>query len=121
MGRIKVVLILAVIALAVLALWQVGSSEVANLMLQGDMHDLSTQVGAAATYTSPKSDEDFRNAVIKKAREHGIDLRPEQVTVTRPDSGNAPMYLAADYSVTVNLPKYSFVLHFTPSSTKQAF
>ncbi len=119
MPRIKVIVVLAVLALGVLAGWQVGQNEVQNLLLQGDMHDLASQVGAGATYSSPKSDEDFRAAVIKKAQEHGITLLPKQVTVTRPDQGgNTPMYLAADYSVTVNLPRYSFEMHFTPSSTK---
>lgn len=122
MRRIKIILLTALLALAVVMIWQVGSSEVANALLQGDMHDLASQVGVAATYSSPRSDEDFRAAVIRKAKDHGIDLKPEQVTVQRPDSGgNTPMYLAADYSVSVNLPYYSFVLHFTPSSDKQAF
>jgi hypothetical protein len=31
------------------------------------------------------------------------------------------MYFAADYSVPVKLPRYSFVLHFTPASDKKAF
>src|ERR1051326_862096 len=118
----KIVLIIGALLLSVVMAWQVGSREVENVLLQGDMHDLASQVGVAATYSSPHSDEEFRAAVIRKAREHGIDLRPEQVTVIRPDAGGStPMYLAADYSVTADLPHYSFVMHFQPSSTKQFF
>ncbi len=119
MGRVKTVLLIVVLAYAAIVAWQVGSVEIANVLLQGDMRDLAGQVGVAATYNSPKTDDDFRAAVIKKAADHGITLDPRQVTVTRPDAGgNTPMYLAADYSVTVNLPRYSFEMHFTPSSTK---
>jgi hypothetical protein len=122
MGRIKIILIFAIIAIAVVAVWQVGTCTVENALLQGDMHDLSTQVGVAAAYNSPKTDDDFRAAVIKKAKERGIELQPNQVTVTRPEAGGqTPMYLAADYTVTVQLPRYSFVMRFTPSSTKQFF
>lgn len=119
LGRVKTILLVVVLAYAAIAVWQVASVEVANLMLQGDMRDLAGQVGVGATYSSPKSDDDFRAAVIKKAQDRGITLDPKQVTVTRPDTGgNTPMYLAADYMVTVNLPRYSFDIHFQPSSTK---
>jgi hypothetical protein len=122
MGRLKTILVLAVIAVSALLIWQVGSVEIANLLFQGDMRELSLQVGIAATYSSPHTDEEFRAAVIKKARDHGIDLRPEQVTVRRSDEGgNAPMFLSADYVATVDLPRYSFQIHFTPASNKQAF
>jgi hypothetical protein len=122
MRSMKIILVIGALVLSVVMVWQVGSREVENVLLQGDMHDLASQVGVAATYSSPRSDEDFRAAVIRKARDHGIDLRPEQVTVIRPDAGgNTPMFLAADYSVTVDLPHYPFVMHFQPSSTKQFF
>jgi hypothetical protein len=82
MGRIKIILIFAIIAIAVVAAWQVGTCTVEN----------------------------------------GIELQPNQVTVTRPEAGGqTPMYLAADYTVTVQLPRYSFVMRFTPTSTKQFF
>ena len=119
MGRLKTILLVVVLAYSAILIWQVGSAVIANLMLQGDMHDLAGQVGVAAAYNSPRSDEDFRAAVIKKAAERGITLDPKQVTVTRPEQGgNTPMYLAADYNATVELPKYSFQIHFQPSSTK---
>lgn len=122
MRRTKIILVTAALALGVVMGWQVAASEVANLLLQSDMHDLASQVGVAATYSSPRTEEDFRAAVIRTARERGIDLRPEQVTVIRPDAGgNTPMYLAADYRVTVSAPHYSYVLHFTPASNKQTF
>ena len=62
-------------------------------------------------------DDDLVASVIKKAKEHDIDLAPEAVTVKRVGSVGAPaVYLATDYSVPVSLPGYSFALHFTPNS-----
>ena len=122
MRRIKMIVVIAVLALAIFAGWQVGSVEVANLELQEDMHDLaSSQSSFRFGNTSTRSDDDFREAVIRKAKSYDIELKPEQVTVQRAESGNAQLYLAADYSVPVNVAQYSFVLHFTPSSTKRSF
>lgn len=116
------ILVTGALVLAILAGWKVGASMVANLELQEDMHDLVSQTGNYVRYTPPKSDDEFRDAVIRKAKEHDIDLGPNQVTVQHPGSGaNATTYLAADYSVPVNLPRYTLVLHFTPSSAKSAF
>ena len=122
MRLIKIILVTAVLALAVLAGWRVGSCELANNQLQEDMHDLASQAGTRIGYIPPRSDDDFRDAVIHKAKEHHIELKPYQVTVQRADSGmTSTIYLAADYKVPVNLLWFSFILHFTPSSAKKAF
>ncbi len=119
MRRIKTILVIAVLVLGAMAGWQVGSGELANLQLQEDLHDLASQAGIRYGYVAPKSDADFREDVMRKAREHDIVLQLSQVTVHRTGSGNtSTMYLAADYVVPVKLPGYSFSLHFTPSSTK---
>ena len=64
-----------------------------------------------------ESDQDILDSVMKRAHDHDITLTPEQVTVQRIGVPGAPaVYVAVDYSVPVNLPGYSFVLHFTPNS-----
>lgn len=121
MRRIKNILVLAALVLAVLLGWKVGWYQVANLQLQEDMRDLATDTGFK--YAVSRSDDDLRNAVIRKAQDYDIQLKPSQVVVRRGDSGNAStIYLAADYTEPVTLPGgYSFVMHFTPSSTKRVF
>lgn len=122
MRRINIIVVLAVLAFAAVAGWQVGSCELANLQLQEDLHDLASGTSARYGYTAPRSADAFRDVVIDKAREHGIELEGSQVTVQQSGEGlNTTTYLAADYSVPVNLARFSFVLHFTPSSTKKAF
>jgi len=83
------------------------------------MRDLAAQVGSRIGLTPQSTDEDFRRAVMRKAQEHEIQLEPEQVTVERTGSDEAPViYLAADYKARVKLPGFSFTFHFTPSSAK---
>ena len=97
--------------------WQIGACELANVELRDDMHDMASQLGARIGYGNALSDEDFRNEVIRKARKYDIQLAPQQVTVVRNGEGiQATMYLAADYTVPINLPGFSFQLHFTPES-----
>ena len=118
-GKAKLILGLAVLALAVFVGWPIASCELANLELRGDMRDLAAQVGSRIGLTPQSTDEDFRRAVIRKAEEHEIQLEPEQVTVQRTGTDEAPIiYLAADYKARVKLLGFSFTFHFTPSSAR---
>ncbi len=117
MKQIKTIVILGALAFAIVAGWRIGASEVANFELQEDLHDLASQKSSFRFgNAAPRSEDELREAVIRKASEHDIDLTPEQVTVQ-----TSPTYLAADYSVPVNLPRVSFTLHFNPSSEKNLF
>jgi len=119
MGKVKLILGLAVLALAGVVGWRIASCELANIELREDMRDLAAQVGSRIGLTPQSTDEDFRRAVVRKAEEHEIQLEPEQVTVQRTGTDEAPIiYLAADYKVGVKLLGFSFTFHFTPSSAK---
>ena len=121
MGKVKVIAVLAVLLLAVIAGWQIGSRELANLELQSDLRDLAAEVGTRIGLDARSTDEEFRSVIIHKAEGHDIQLDPAQVTVVRTGAGwDSSVYLAVDYSVPVNLFVYSFNLHFTPSSAKKA-
>jgi hypothetical protein len=119
--RITIVLGLAVLFLVMSLAWAAGSAEVANMNLQEDIRDLAAQGGTRIGLLSPSSDEDIRNIVVRKAQEHGIALKPQQVIVRRTDSGEtSTLHIAAHYTVPVNLWLFSLNLHFTPSSDKNA-
>ncbi len=119
MGKAKLILGLAVLALAGVEGWRIAWCELANFELHEDMQDLAAQIGSRIGLSPPSTDEDFRSAVIRKAEEHEIHLEPEQVTVQRTGTDEAPIiYLAADYKVRVKLLGFSFTFHFTPSSAK---
>jgi hypothetical protein len=117
MRNLKIIAAIATLLLIGSAAWQVGAREVANAELRDDMKDLTSQLGARIGLTNGKSDEDLRNDVIGKALKYDIQLSPEEVTVERRGEGiYATMYLAADYSVPIGLPGFSFQLHFKPES-----
>lgn len=119
MGKAKLILGPAVLALTVIASWQIASCELANLKLREDLHDLTSQLGIRYGYVPPSTDEQLRSDVIREAKEYHIQLEPKQVTVQRTGTAEAPIiYLAADYTARVKLPGCSFTLHFTPSSAK---
>jgi hypothetical protein len=113
MGTIKAIIGILVIVGGVYCVFQIAPPEMANYSFEDDLKSIAMTAGA-----NPKTtDDDLVASVIKKAKEHDIDLAPEAVTVKRVGSVGAPaVYLATDYSVPVSLPGYSFTLHFTPSS-----
>jgi hypothetical protein len=119
MGKAKLILGLAVLALAVVVGWPIASWELANLELRDDLRDIAAQNAARIGLAPPSTDEDLRSTVVRAAKGHEIQLEPEQVILHRTGTAEAPiLYLAADYSVRVKLPGYSFTLHFTPSSAR---
>src|SRR6266436_9265631 len=74
MGKAKLILGLAVLALAGVAGWRIASCELASIELREDMRDLAAQVGSRIGLTPQSTDEDFRRAVVRKAEEHEIQL-----------------------------------------------
>ena len=69
-----------------------------------------------------KTDEDVRTDVLRKAKDHDLPIESKQVTVQRINTpGLSAVYVAADYSVTISLPGYSFDMHFNPTSGNKGF
>jgi hypothetical protein len=118
MANLKVLIGLLAIVAVVLGLFQIAPPIMANYNFQDDIKTIVLMDG-----TSPqKTDEDIRNDVLRKAREHELPIEAKQVTVQRLNSpGLAGIYVAADYAVTVSLPGYSFDMHFTPNSGTKGF
>jgi hypothetical protein len=113
MGTVKMILGIAVIVAAIIACVQVIPPEMTNFQFQDDLKEVAVVGGSNPN----KTDEDLRNAILLKAKMREIPLTPEQVSVQRiGQPGLAGVYLQVDYMVPVNLPGYSFTLHFTPNS-----
>jgi hypothetical protein len=93
--------------------FQVIPPELTNYSFQDDLRNIAMMSAA----NPHETDQEIAAAIMRKALEHEITLAPEQITVQRITTPGAPaVYVAADYSVPVSLPGYSFTLHFTPSS-----
>jgi hypothetical protein len=118
MGTIKAIAGILAIIFVIYAGFQIIPPELNNFSFQDDLKNIAMLGGA----NPHQNDQDIVDAVVKKAQEHDIPVAPEHVTVQRIGTPGAPaVYVAADYSVTVNLPGYSFDLHFTPSSGNKGF
>ena len=113
MGTIKAVIGFLVIVGLIYSAFQVIPPELNNYSFTDDLRNVAMLGGA----NPHETDQQLLDDVMKKAQERGITLTADQVTVQRIGTPGAPaVYVAADYSVPVSLPGYSFVLHFTPSS-----
>ena len=118
MGTFKALVGFLAIIAAIYAGFEIIPPELTNYSFTDDLRTEAMMGGANSHIT----DQELVNDVIKKAAEHQIELKPENVTVQRITTpGLMAVYLAADYSVPVNLPGYSFTLHFTPSSGNRGF
>jgi len=118
MGTVKAIIGFLVIIGCVYAGFQIIPPELTNYSFTDDLRNIA-MVGGSNPH---QTDQDLIDAVMKKAQEHEIPLAPEQIKVQRIGTPGAPaVYVAAEYSVPVTLPGYSFTLHFTPSSGNKGF
>ena len=113
MGTVKAIIGFLAIIGVVYAAFQIAPPELNNYSFTDDLRTIAMMGGA----NPHETDQQLVEAVLKKAEEREIPLTAEHVTVQRIGTPGAPaVYVAADYTVPVSLPGYSFVLHFTPSS-----
>jgi hypothetical protein len=120
MRNLKIASGLAALALILIVGWQLGAALLANIELRDDMEDLASQLSLHVGLDAPISDDQFRAAVVNKAKRYDIDLEPDQVTVQRTGYGpHDTIYLEASYAVPIRLPGYIFRMRFTPESGKR--
>jgi hypothetical protein len=113
MGTLKALAGFLAMILVVIALFQVAPPIMANFSFKDDLRQVAMMAGANPN----KTDDDVRNDVLRRAKEHDLPITEKQVTVQRIlTPGLMAVYVAADYSVTINLPGYTFDMHFNPSS-----
>jgi hypothetical protein len=119
MGIIKACMGFLVIAAIVVGLFQVAPPLLANYSFQDDLKT----VALLDTAVPSRTDEDVRGDVLKKAKEHELPIDAKQITVQRLNTAGLPssVYVAVNYSVTINFPGYSFDMHFNPTSENKGF
>src|ERR1700675_261122 len=120
MRKVAVILGLAVLLFAAIVIWQVSLVYVANFQLRSDLNAMAVQQKSRIGWKAFDSEADLRAGVITNARERGIQLKPEQVSVERIATWNAmSVSLTVDYDATVNLLMYSYTLHFQDRATTE--
>jgi hypothetical protein len=99
-------------------LFQVVPPILANYSFQDDLKTVALMDSGALQ----KSEDEVRGDVMRKVKEHDLPIIPKQITVERMNTpGMSAIYVSADYAVTVNVPGYSFDLHFNPNSGNKGF
>jgi len=84
-----------------------------------EFEDFIKEEALHSTY-STRSEDDIKEAVIKHARDYDIALTNQQVKVSRSGiNGNGSLTIEASYTVPIDLPGYSTVLEFHPSSNNK--
>ena len=118
MGMIKALLALLAVVAVVICLFQGVPPMMSNYGFQDDLK----MVAMTDSSIMQKTDDDVRNDVMRKVKEHDLPIDPKQITVQRINTpGISAIYITANYSVNVNLPGYSFDMHFTPDSGNKGF
>ena len=101
------------IIFVVVACFEVAPPMMANYSFTGDLRNVSLMDSG----NFQKTEDDVRGDVMRKVKEENLPIEPKQLTVQRINTpGMSAIYIAADYSVTVSLPFYSFDMHFNPNS-----
>jgi hypothetical protein len=112
MPTLKMIAGLAVVVAMLIVGWAVVPAYFNNYQFEDALKNEALQ----ATYSS-HSEDDIRDAVIKRAHDFDIALTPKQVHVSRTGIyGNGSLLIEANYSVPVNLPGYETTLEFHPST-----
>lgn len=110
----KYVFWIAIVVAVVTAGWRMIEPEITHAIFQDELQDMVAELDTRIGLSPPKSDEELRNFVIRKAASHDIELDPSQVTVqTSGPPEHRVFSIAVHYTVPVNLFVYSYNLHFS--------
>jgi hypothetical protein len=113
MATIKMIAGFLVILFVIVSCFEIAPPMLANYSFEDDLKNIAMVDSASNT----KTDADVLNDVLHKAKEHDLPVTSKEVTVQRINTpGISAVYVAADYTVPISLPGYSFEMHFTPNS-----
>ena len=113
MATVKAIGGVLAILFVIYACFQIAPPMMANYSFQDDLR----QVALMDSGNFQKTEDDVRNEVLKRAKEHDLPIDARQIIVQRVNTpGMSALYVAADYTVPISLPGYSFDMHFTPNS-----
>ena len=77
--------------------------------------DIKT-VARLATYAENRTEENIREEVLRKAKDLGLPIKPDQVRVVKSTYG---VNIDVRYNVMVETPAYTFNLKFNPRTSRK--
>ena len=123
-GLGKKILTLSFLGLTIAGLiaWRVAACYIANAELKSDMRYLCRQLSVTTGLADPLTEDQLRDAVVKNAKDDGIELNRDQVTVektvTRTES---TVHLAVDYDGKIDLFVLTMNPHFSLNSSDTVY
>ena len=97
--------------------WQLAACELVNYELRDDLKDVAAMGGSRIGLLAQSSDNDLRDAVIRRAAQHDIHLAADQILVERSGTTENPtIFLAAKYRARVVVPGFSLIFHLKATS-----
>ena len=117
MGIVKIITRLLIFLLIVSTAWQIASCEFANYQLKDDLKDVAAMGASRIGLMAQSSDDDLRDAVIRRAAAHDIHLGRSQIRVQRAGTQENPaVLLEVKYRARIVFPGASLVFHFKARS-----
>ncbi|HTS08182.1 MAG TPA: hypothetical protein VMP68_21605 [Candidatus Eisenbacteria bacterium] len=117
MAKLKIIAGLLLFLLVISTAWQIASCELANYELKDDLKDVAALAGSRIGLLAESSDDDLRDAVIRRAVRHDIHLWRNQIRVQRSGTEENPaMFLEVRYRARIVFPGASLVFHFKTTS-----
>src|SRR5689334_21036412 len=97
--------------------WQIATCELANYQLKDDLKDVAAMGGSRIGLLAQSSDDDLRDAVIRRAAKHDIHLGRSQIQVQRSGTDENPtVFLIVKYRARIVFPGASLIFHFKTTS-----
>ena len=113
MKALRAILGVAFFVVVVYGMWLMVPPYFHNYQLQ----DAITEEARINTYT-PKSEDEMRETIWRKAKEMEVPIKREQINVQRE---GGIVSIGIDYTVHVDLPGYPLDLKFHPSSKNKSY
>src|ERR1700682_125629 len=111
-GKIKAILVMAVLAFAVYAAVKIVPPYAAEYQLADKIQE-QARFAVVNRYT----EEQIRENVFKVVQDLGIPAKREDIKI---EASQQVVKIAMDYTVPIDLVAYHMDLHFTPSSENKA-
>jgi len=111
MGKLKALIFLGIVGAGIYVGWNMLPVYFNNYKMQDDLDDIARRI----SYT-PTNDEGIKQIVINKAKTNDINLKEEQVTVTRGPEG---LGISIHYSVHLDMAVRPVDLDFTANSANK--
>ncbi len=114
MKSIKALFGLAVVVCGFYLAWKIIPPYFNNYQFQEEIESQSRTLSYA---NPPKSEQEMRDIIARKAREFDIPVTSEQIRVSR---AGQELAISTEYTIHVDVPIYPFDLHFSAGTRNKA-